>query len=327
MKHVIKIVAFIGALIVHFANIAFAQTIAPTAGNNSSADVPRIEMRPRGIVSSAAPGLGVGSSSRSQDSVPPVIVGFGGKDAAAMETMEQDLAIMNRVFDRALERGLGEDAPTTKLGVQLLYTGGSRSVRALYLEGFGALFMIKVNFPLTGAVLPEEKMPEKSADSEWERARRELLGREEFDEMSNRRSSTAIFDQDQVERLKEVIMQALKDASHMRGLKPDEFVSISVFGPGSFAGKARTSGGGSAAGLAGQLQNRFAYPYQSSAGSGTVMTLRVKKADIDAFAEGKLSPGAFKGKVTTHSYAGSGHDITSVNSWTQGHSLIFQQTR
>ena len=45
------------------------------------------------------------------------------------------------------------------LGVPMLLTGSGRSVRPMYLEGMGPLFMIKVNFPL----MPPAKAEEKTA--------------------------------------------------------------------------------------------------------------------------------------------------------------------
>src|SRR5688500_2147619 len=49
-------------------------------------------------------------SSSSSDSVPPVVIQFGTKEPAAIAKMEEDLAIMTHVIDRALDR-VGEDEP------------------------------------------------------------------------------------------------------------------------------------------------------------------------------------------------------------------------
>ena len=46
-------------------------------------------------------------------------------------------------------------------------------------------------------------------------------------------------------------------------------------------------------------------------------TMRVKKADIAAFAQGKASPEEFEKRVMIAVYPGTGYGIISVNSWIQ----------
>lgn len=50
---------------------------------------------------------------------------------------------------------------------------------------------------------------------------------------------------------------------------------------------------------------------------GTVITIRVKKSEIDSFAQGKVSLDDFTKQVSIAAYPGSGYGITSVNSWIQ----------
>jgi hypothetical protein len=57
---------------------------------------------------------------------------------------------------------------------------------------------------------------------------------------------------------------------------------------------------------------------KDSARRGTVLTLRVKKSDVDAFAKGSLSYEEFQQRATVNAYVGSGHGITSLNSWIDG---------
>ena len=57
----------------------------------------------------------------------------------------------------------------------------------------------------------------------------------------------------------------------------------------------------------------------SAAAPGTVLTLRVKKSDADAFASGKLDFNAFQQKAEIHAYPGSGYGLTSLNSWAKEH--------
>jgi hypothetical protein len=70
----------------------------------------------------AFPGASLGQiSSRSgaaREGVPPVLVEFSSTDPTArtaLMDMEEDLAVMSRILDQALERGLGEEAPPSKI--------------------------------------------------------------------------------------------------------------------------------------------------------------------------------------------------------------------
>ncbi len=174
-------------------------------------------------------GSSYGFSSRSSsDSVPPVVIQFGTKDPNAIGAMEEDLAIMTRIIDRALER-IGEDGVDEKIGVKLYYTSGGKSARALYLEGFGPLFMVKVNFPVHAVNTTEAKTTEKPDASEWEEIRDSLRGRGQEVQWASS-SSGVPYDAARVDALKKNLVRALRNASNMKGVKPDEYVNVTVLG-------------------------------------------------------------------------------------------------
>ena len=54
---------------------------------------------------------------------------------------------------------------------------------------------------------------------------------------------------------------------------------------------------------------------------GTVLTIRVKKSAIDAFAANKLDLDKFKEKAAFAAYNGNGYGMLSLNSWAKGGSL------
>lgn len=250
------------------------------------------------------------SSSRG-DSIPPVVIHFSPPDAKAGVALEEDLFVMARVLSRTLERAEAEKVDY-KLGVPMLLTGSGRSVRPMYLEGTGPLFMIKVNFPLIPTPKPEAKSAKKpNDDSEWDAAQRDLFDDAEvtYEETSSRNG----YKEEQVELLKKELTGALKNAANIRGLRPDEFVNIAVFGQSSGARVKAVTLPGGAGGLA---VTAGAYSADlANAGKGSVLTLRAKKSDIDDYAAGKLDASAFKAKVAVTAYAGSGVGITSINSW------------
>ena len=228
------------------------------------------------------------SSSSSRELVPPVVIQFSPGASNSLELKVEDLTVMTRLFEKALDGGLGEEEPTVKVGVRMLLTGSGRSVRAMYVEGLGPLFMIKVNFPLV-APANEEPLPRPAARSEWDKARAEVKGIDlgQDDAWTVSGSSRAEYNQELVEALTQTLLAALKQATHIRELKPDEFIAVSVFGPAT------------------------------RSGAGTVLTLRAKKSDVDAFAKGDVDLPAFRRQTSLSTYEGPGHDLTSLNSWIQ----------
>lgn len=110
----------------------------------------------------------------------------------------------------------------------------------------------------------------------------------------SRRTSRARYSEEQVEALRTTLLAALKQGTHMRDLKPDESIAVSAFGPAAESETPRTG-----------------------MGNGSVLSLRARKSDVDAFAKGALTFEAFRSRATLHDYAGIGHGVTSVNTWLQ----------
>ena len=229
------------------------------------------------------------SVSRSRELAPPLVIQFSPGASNSLEQKVEDLAVMSRLLDKALDGGLGEEETPVKMGVRMLLTGSSRSVRAMYVEGLGPLFMIKVDFPLAPPAAGERKLP-PTARSEWDKARAEVKGIEPAaeDAWALGGSSRAEYNQELVEALTQTLLAALKQAAHIRESKSDEFIAVSVFGPAT------------------------------RAGLGTALTLRAKKSDVDAFAKGDLDFAGFRRLTSLNTQAGAGCDLTGANSWFQG---------
>jgi hypothetical protein len=330
MKTTISIVLLTAAL-----TVSAQQNLFEQGAPGSPVPEPRNATEPLTLLNRLVYSQAGASSSR--DSVPPLILQFTGADPSAMSHMEEDLSVMTRLTEKSLERNLGENSPDYKMGIPMLVTASGRSVRAVYLDGFGAVFMIKVNFPVLAPPTTEEKKPERTVeDSEWERTRKEVLGIHEPGDGSTWVGAEVPYDAALVEALKKELLETLKNASNIRGLKSEEFICVTVFGGPNITFGKRTTGSipgqsavpapakptarrdtktppgvpGSAAGYAVNYSGR-------AAGQGTVLTLRVKKSDVDAFATGKLDFKAFEKRATFNTYLGSGYDITSVNSWSR----------
>ena len=274
------------------------------------------------------------------------MVRFSGGQDDANATMEEDLTVMTHLIERSLEHGIGEDAPDEKLGIRMLYSEGGRSVRAIYLDGFGALFMIKVGFPVFAPSTAEAKEPAPPTGTDWEKAKKDVFGAGE-EHAANLAviGGGAKFDPEQVAALKKVLLQTLKNASNIRNLKPGDFVAVTVFGQsanvaqvkksrsrnpsivfqpnsgeknldGTSTKKPETEGPRAEQKTPSVTVTRASDVLRNST-QGTVLSLRVKKSDVDAFANGTLDFEAFAKKAEQHSYPGNGYGITSINSWSR----------
>jgi len=222
------------------------------------------------------------------------------------DQLSEDLAVMSRILEQA--GGREGDATWTFLGARWGGLGG-RDLDALYLEGFGVLFLMNVDFPL---VAPEPKKAEKVADVKdpvWEATRKELQGRGRenggrlFWEARGIEAAQE-YDAARVEALTRRVTEALRHASNLRGLESKDWVVVSVFAPEAPTVKsvAFSPDGTKLAVSGGEGAVRVwdvssGEPVTSTRKRNAVMTFRVRKGDIDAFASGKITSEAFGSRV------------------------------
>jgi hypothetical protein len=157
------------------------------------------------------------------------------------------------------------------------------------------VFFLGVSFPLVAP--PEKRTEEKpSGDSDWDDARQEVYGQRQAT-MAGEPAEE--YSQEKVDKLKEKLVETLKNATNIRGLKPEEFVTICVSGGASAGGgrfrMTKTPPGGLG-------QNLVTIDQPGSPSKRTIMTVRASKSEIDAFAKGKLTLEEFQkhAKVTTY---------------------------
>lgn len=267
----------------------------------------RVEVRrePRIVTmdGGAAPVFGL-SMGRSGDM--PLIIASQAPDAKSIATLEEDLNIMARIIQKATGRGGDEGRKAMGIHLWTLDASG-RSARNMYIEGHGAIFMVNVDFPL---VAPAEKAaePAKKPDtsSDWEETRNELFG---GDGEEKGRVAQA-YDEAKVSKLTDTLIDSLKNATHIRSLKPDEFVTVVVQGAGDVVKIARAGGrggGGTAFGKA--IENIQFFAKGAPPRGMSVLTLRARKADIDAFAKGKLDAKEFKKKLAIAAYQRASSEV------------------
>ena len=267
---------------------------------------------------------------------PATVIQFSQPDPQGLDldAMQEDLNVMSLLLQRKLEDALGENSPTYKMGIPLLLRSGQRSIESLYLDGFGAVFTVNVNFPLVPPPVNKAKENEDTTGSDdWDKARKELYGVRESRDIVNPYGSAGVpYDAEQVGALKAALLEALKNAANIRGLKSDESAIVTVFGSESVEagrGAAGGPGGGRYAvgrryapheasgatggfGGAGNASRGMTpgagmsgFAVASMNGRGTVLAVRVKKSDTEAFAKGKMNFDQFQQKAVINAYLGS----------------------
>ena len=227
----------------------------------------------------------------------------------------EDTSIMSRIFDKSLSQQRlitpGTDTFASLYSFSGPFTGGpiftsprSYATEAMYLEGFGSLFFIGVDFPLSPPPKVQQEKPDEGVDRVWTDTKTEIYDPEAV----NRRIKTQPqkeYDAERVQDLQKTITKTLKHAANIRGLKADEWVTVvvrssapTVIVLGTIM-TTRTSAGP-------KPPAPESVPYQAvlppGPGQATFLTIRAKKSDIDSFAKDQLDYDKFSQRVQTVKY-------------------------
>jgi hypothetical protein len=252
-----------------------------------------------------------------------LVVRSSNPDPKEQGNLEQDLAVMAHLLEKSVAEKLnGPPGSRTAMGIDLLFA--PTPMRSLYLEGYGALFMLNVNFPLLPpAVKPEVEKEKPPVDSAWEEAKRDLYrqnleeGRPRVVQRSSRlpHGPAEEYSEEKVNTLKTTLLEQLKNASNIRDLKAEDSITVCVFGGATTIGArpprpgVKRGGGGGGGSDSGNLSEEerellAAVSAPEAPARGTILTIRVKKSDVDAFVKGKLNLDEFRKRAAMATYAG-----------------------
>lgn len=244
-------------------------------------------------------------------------------DASGAEQLgevEEDLGVMAHILDKAVS---SDDKAARAMGIAVFsrFPGAATAPQNLYLEGHGAIFLLNVNYPLVPPNQVKEAEAKAPVNNEWEEARREIArpgkvpaGADPFEMFEERygadsawnvKRPLAEYDAEKVEELKKDLISALKNAANIRRLKADETVTVVVTGA---EGGVRTKAFKSTGSKPGSSKGEHVVIARASSGERTrrsdaaKLVIRARKADAEAFQNGKLSFDDFRTKVTTMLY-------------------------
>jgi hypothetical protein len=225
------------------------------------------------------------------------------------DRLTEDLKVMQRLLDKAAERAGAGGSAETALGITVLTSMGRPSPRTLYLQGFGAVFMLHVRFPLVAPpkVAEGEESPNRPDNSTWEETRRELFGRRAGEGplrvhpeaarhygLSAGKERAVPYSASTVEALKRALVEAARNAVNIRHLGGDDQVVIVALGPAAPPTEQVEVTRRNA-------QERVVVIARDG-DPPTALTLRFKKADAEAFAEGELSADEFRQRMQMTAY-------------------------
>jgi hypothetical protein len=183
--------------------------------------------------------------------------------------------------------------------------------QAFFIEDLGALFVAQVDFPLAVHKTDEAGEAKEPERSVWEETRQELYGAAvprsvplttRYGQWAASREAAKPYDAKKVTELQDTLLKTLELAANIRCLEdPEDTVAVAVLGlaPKAVAGsqprwRLTVEGGESRL-----VQIPFSGPV---AARPTVLTIRLKKSDVDAFATGDIPFDQWRNKATILTY-------------------------
>jgi hypothetical protein len=267
-------------------------------------------------------------------------------EAEKLVAITEDLQVMSHIFDEKFKR------PQEVQGVFIdfgdFFGRGSRQTEAIYVQGYGVLFLMEVNLAFSPEPRVREEQAEESEDADpvWQRTREKIFSPPGFgsDPVPEKRYSA-----DKVDQLKTELIRTLKHSANIRNIEHDEWIILTVIGKtrhsesmyeyfrssssragtsrsrrrsssgasggmygggGGFGSSGRASGsmGGGMGGFGGGMMmgamgDMYAdYDGDMKTTPATVLTIRTRKLDVDAFAKGDIDFEQFQKEVEIFTY-------------------------
>ena len=303
------------------------QVSAMPAQTASTTNVPQVESAPGQTVSeldqlmrNVAISTGI-RSARGGTGNTVLVIPSEEIETEELLKINEDMNIMSRILDDGLQQASIRTAGRSPYGADMyvgdLFMRRSRqTTQNMYLQGYGALFLMQVDFPLSAPPDTQEQQEEaetkeEDVDQVWANTRQQMLDPQQ----TNRRRrgperEEVKYDAEKVENLKTTLIKAFKHGANIRVLKPDEALILSITGSGisdrivsiqAISGTDQTivvkeTGGRKI------TKVYTGSPEDIELSSPTMLVMRARKSDIDAFAKGDLNLDTFRQRVQILSY-------------------------
>jgi len=147
-----------------------------------------------------------------------------------LDALTQDLLVMSYIFDERFKEPRMIKGVFTDFGD--FFGRDNRATEATYIQGYGVLFLMEVNFAFSPPSKSQEKETKKTEDVDpiWQWARQQIFSPKGFgggEFVSEERYSA-----EKIDQLKTELIETLKHAANIRNLSPDEWIIVTVIGQG-----------------------------------------------------------------------------------------------
>jgi len=156
--------------------------------------------------------------------------------AQDLAAITEDMQVMSHILDERFKETRRVQGVFTDFGD--FFGRDNRQTEATYLQGYGVLFSMEVNFSFSPPPKPQQQQAKQTAepvDSTWQRARQQVFSPGQF-EAAEGSGSTEEYDSQMVEELKRDLITTLKHAANIRSVQPDEWIILTVIGGGRQSG-------------------------------------------------------------------------------------------
>ena len=223
------------------------------------------------------------SSSKPRRAV--VVPGADG-NPSDINALQDDLAVMYKILEKAVSP---EQRRNSAMGIWVF--PGRTEHSNMYVDGYGAIFFLNASYPLAAASSESDSDHPQAPANEWEQTKREMTEPQisEFSYEVGPPGRTEEFKQEKVDELKTRVIYALTNATHIKELKADEYVTVIVTGSSGVTakkGQFKTTG---------RVQSKTGSPGKQP--EENQLVFRVKRRDLEAFEAGKLTLDAFRQNV------------------------------
>jgi hypothetical protein len=157
-------------------------------------------------------------------------------EAENLVAITEDLQVMSHIFDERFKEPQEIQGVFVDFGD--IFGRDRRSTEAIYMQGYGVLFLMEVNFTFSPEPEPHEqevKETEEYVDPDWQRAKRKLFSPQSFG--GRDLVPEEQYNAQQIDQIKTELIRTLKHTANIRNIKPDEWIILTVIG------QARQSGG------------------------------------------------------------------------------------